>query len=124
MAMPPLRSTSVDCSPSPVRSPRAPGCRERTRRTPGPERRWRRAGISLAPDTIEPARAIPKDVDLRFCLYYSAAEFAETLELPASGAIDAAPLVTGHVGLDGVAAAFARLGSSPTDAKILIDSSL
>lgn len=82
------------------------------------------AGINLAPDTIEPAQAILKEVDLRFCLYYSAEEFAQTLELLASGSIDAEPLVTGHVGFDGVADAFTRLGTSPTDAKILIDSTL
>lgn len=81
------------------------------------------AGINLDPDTIEPAHGILKELDIRFSLYYSAHEFAETLGHLASGALHAAPLITGTVGYDGVADAFARLGTSPTDAKILIDPS-
>lgn len=79
------------------------------------------AGINLDADTIEPAHGILKELDVRFSLYYSPVEFAETVALLASGELDVAPLITGRVGLDGVADAFARLGSSPTDAKILID---
>lgn len=82
------------------------------------------AGINLGTDVLEPAQAIVKELDLRFCLYYSPEEFAQTLDLLASGAIDATPLITGRVGFGGVADAFARLGTSPTDAKILIDASL
>ena len=37
------------------------------------------------------------------------------------GKIDAAPMVTGTVGLDGVAAAFTALGDPERHAKILID---
>jgi threonine dehydrogenase-like Zn-dependent dehydrogenase len=39
----------------------------------------------------------------------------------ADGKIDAAPMVTGTVGLDGVAAAFTALGDPERHAKILID---
>lgn len=81
------------------------------------------AGINLDPDTIEPAHGILKELDIRFCLYYTPEEFAETAELLASGQLTAAPLLTGTVGFDGVADAFERLGNSPTDAKILIDPS-
>ncbi|MFD7076292.1 zinc-binding dehydrogenase [Nocardioides sp. NPDC059952] len=79
------------------------------------------AGINLDPDTIEPAHGILKELDIRFSLYYSPEEFAETVGLLASGEVEAAALITGHVGLDGVAAAFSRLGTAPTEAKILID---
>ncbi|WP_416063802.1 zinc-binding dehydrogenase [Rhodococcus indonesiensis] len=82
------------------------------------------AGINFGSDTVEPAQAIVKELDLRFCLYYSPEEFARTLELLASGDIDPTPLITGRVGLDDVADAFERLDTSPTDAKILIDASL
>lgn len=78
------------------------------------------AGINLQADTIEPAQAILKELDLRFCLYYSPVEFAEMVNLLASGEVDAASLITGTVDLDGVADAFERLKNSPTDAKILI----
>lgn len=82
------------------------------------------AGINLDSDVVEPAQAILKELDLRFCLYYSPTEFAETLALLASGDLDGTPFVTGHVGLDGVAEAFERLGSSPADAKVIIDPTL
>ncbi|MFE7420338.1 zinc-binding dehydrogenase [Rhodococcus sp. NPDC057529] len=79
------------------------------------------AGINLHSESIEPAQAVVKELDLRACLYYSPEEFAQTLQMIASGAIDPTALITGHVGLDGVADAFQRLGTSPTDAKILLD---
>ncbi|WP_183092370.1 zinc-binding dehydrogenase [Nocardioides stalactiti] len=82
------------------------------------------AGINLDPDTIEPAHGILKELDIRFSLYYSPQEFAETVAHLASGELDAAALITGRVGLDDVAEAFARLGNHPTDAKVLIDPSL
>lgn len=81
------------------------------------------AGINLDPDTIEPAHGILKELDIRFSLYYSPEEFAATLAHLASGELDAAPLITGVVGLEGVADAFARLGTNPSDAKVLIDPS-
>lgn len=79
------------------------------------------AGINLDPDTIEPGHGVLKELDIRFCLYYTPEEFAETLGMLASGELDVTPLITGKVGFEGVADAFERLGSSPTDAKILID---
>ena len=39
----------------------------------------------------------------------------------AEGKVDASPLVTGTVGLDGVERAFELLGTAETHAKILID---
>ena len=39
----------------------------------------------------------------------------------ADGKLDASPLITGTVGLNGVAAAFEALGDPETHAKILID---
>lgn len=82
------------------------------------------AGINFGAETIEPAQGIVKELDVRFSLYYSPQEFGQTLAMLASGEIDAAALVTGRTGFDGVADAFARLSSSPSDAKIVIDPSL
>jgi threonine dehydrogenase-like Zn-dependent dehydrogenase len=53
-------------------------------------------------------------------LGYTADEFAASLRHIAEGLIDVSPLITGHVGLDGVAAAFADLASPEQHAKILV----
>lgn len=78
------------------------------------------AGINLGTDEIVPSVAILKELDLRFCLYYTPEEYAETVALLADGRIEANALITGVVGLDGAAGALARLGTDPTDAKILL----
>lgn len=79
------------------------------------------AGINMGSDTIEPAQCILKELDIRFSLYYSPEQFAQTFAHLAAGDFDVAPLLTGTVGLDGVAEAFERLASNPSDAKILLD---
>jgi threonine dehydrogenase-like Zn-dependent dehydrogenase len=80
-------------------------------------------GVCMQPDTIRPAMAINKEIDLRFVLGYTPKEFRESLHLLADGKVNAAPVVTGTVGLAGVAAAFDALGSAEQHAKILIDPS-
>ncbi|HEY2448858.1 MAG TPA: zinc-binding dehydrogenase [Mycobacterium sp.] len=79
------------------------------------------AGINIASDHFEPAQAIFKELDIRFSLYYTPEQFAATFTHLASGDFDITALLTGTVGFDGVADAFARLGTSPHDAKILLD---
>jgi threonine dehydrogenase-like Zn-dependent dehydrogenase len=64
---------------------------------------------------------IPLELDIRFAVMYSPEEFAQTFAHLAAGDLDVAPLLTGIVGMDEVADAFDRLGSSPSDAKILLD---
>ena len=71
-------------------------------------------------DKFTPAMAINKEIDLRFVLGYSPLEFRDTLLMLAEGKVDASPLVTGTVGLDGVDAAFSTLGKADRHAKILI----
>lgn len=78
-------------------------------------------GVCMQPDTIRPAIAIHKEIDLRFVFGYDPAEFARTLEMIAGGKVDPSPLHTGTVGLDGVAQAFADLADPETHAKILVD---
>jgi threonine dehydrogenase-like Zn-dependent dehydrogenase len=79
------------------------------------------AGVCMTPDTIRPAMAINKEIDLRFVVGYSPLEFRETLYMLAEGKVNAAPMITGTVGLDGVDNAFAALSDPETHAKILID---
>ncbi|MDH6245854.1 zinc-binding dehydrogenase [Mycobacterium sp. OTB74] len=78
-------------------------------------------GLCMTADTIHPAQAVLKEIDVRFAMMYSAAEFAETFARLAAGDFDVAPLLTGTVGMDEVADAFDRLANSPSDAKILLD---
>jgi threonine dehydrogenase-like Zn-dependent dehydrogenase len=79
------------------------------------------AGVCVGPDTITPARAIQKEIDLRFVFGYTPLEFRDTLHLLADGKVDPQALITGTVGLDGVAGAFDALTNPELHAKILID---
>jgi len=65
--------------------------------------------------------AINKEIDLRFVVGYTPVEFRDTLHMLAEGNVNAAPLLTGVVGLDGVKSAFAALADPDAQAKVLID---
>jgi threonine dehydrogenase-like Zn-dependent dehydrogenase len=77
-------------------------------------------GVCMESDTIHPLIGVVKELNLQFVLGYTPEEFAATLRHIAEGEIPTAPLITGHVGLDGVAAAFEELGSPERHAKILV----
>lgn len=79
------------------------------------------AGVCMKPDQFRPVMAINKEIDLRFVLGYDPLEFRDTLRMLAEGRIDASPLVTGTVGLEGVAGAFEALAVPETHAKVIID---
>ena len=78
-------------------------------------------GVCMGPDRIRPSMAINKEIELRFVLGYSPVEFRDTLHMLADKTLNATPLVTGTVGLDGVESAFAALANPDTHAKVLID---
>jgi threonine dehydrogenase-like Zn-dependent dehydrogenase len=78
-------------------------------------------GVCMQPDSIRPVMAINKEIELRFVIGYTPLEFRDSLHLLADGKVNAAPIVTGVVGLDGVDAAFTALGDPEAHAKILID---
>jgi threonine dehydrogenase-like Zn-dependent dehydrogenase len=78
-------------------------------------------GVCMTPDTIRPTMAINKEIDLRFVVGYSPLEFRDTLHMLADGKVDASAIVTGTVGLAGVAGAFQALGNPDGHAKVLID---
>ena len=78
-------------------------------------------GVCMEPDTIRPVMAVNKEIDLRFVVGYGPLEFRDTLHLLADGEVDASALVTGTVGLDGVAKAFDALTDPEQHAKIIID---
>jgi threonine dehydrogenase-like Zn-dependent dehydrogenase len=79
------------------------------------------AGVCMQVDRFEPALAIHKEVELRFVFGHSPLEYRDTLRMIAGGDIHCAPMITGVVGLDGVANAFDALSAAETHAKILID---
>jgi threonine dehydrogenase-like Zn-dependent dehydrogenase len=65
--------------------------------------------------------AINKEIDLRFVVGYTPLEFRDILHMIAEGKVNAAPMVTGIVGLPGVDEAFTALADPDAHAKILID---
>ena len=78
-------------------------------------------GVCMGTDKIRPTMALSKEIDVRFVFGYTPLEFYDTLHMLADGKLDASPLLTGKVGLGGVAAAFEALGDPDRHAKILID---
>lgn len=78
-------------------------------------------GVCVGEDRFTPAMAINKEIDLRFVLGYTPPEFHETLHMLAEGKLDPRPMITGEVGLGGVAAAFDALADPERHAKILVD---
>ena len=79
------------------------------------------AGVCMETDRIEPSIAVTKEMELTFVLGYTPDEFAGTLRQLAEGIIDVSGLVTGQVGLDGVAKAFTDLGDPEAHVKILVE---
>ncbi len=77
-------------------------------------------GACMEDDRILPVIAINKQLKFTFVFAYSPDEFRETLWALAEGTIDGAPLLTGTVGLQGVAGAFAALGNPEKHVKILV----
>lgn len=78
-------------------------------------------GVCMQDDRIRPLMGISKEIRLQFVLGYSPDEFADTLRGIAEGDLDVAPLITGTVGLDGVAGAFEELADPERHAKIMVD---
>jgi 2-desacetyl-2-hydroxyethyl bacteriochlorophyllide A dehydrogenase len=79
------------------------------------------AGVCMEPDTILPMRGISKELLIQFVLGYDAEEFSATLRAIADGRLPTEGLVTGSVGLDGVAGAFEELASPARHVKILVE---
>jgi threonine dehydrogenase-like Zn-dependent dehydrogenase len=79
------------------------------------------AGVCMDDDTIRPLLGINKELSLQFVLGYTPGEFMDTLAALADGRIDVAPLVTGRVGVEGVAQAFRDLANPDEHAKILVE---
>jgi threonine dehydrogenase-like Zn-dependent dehydrogenase len=79
------------------------------------------AGVCMEDDRIRPMHGINKELSLQFVLGYTPEEFAATLHNIADGKIPTEPLITGKVGVEGVARAFEELASPERHAKILVE---
>ena len=60
-------------------------------------------GVCMEKDSFEPMFGINKELNLQFVLGYSGEEYASTLRHIAEGQIMTDPLITGTVGIEGVA---------------------
>ena len=80
-------------------------------------------GVCMGSDALRPSMAINKEIDLRFVLAYTPLEFRDTLHQLADGDLEVSAMVTGTVGLDGVAGAFDVLAGAEGHAKVLVDPS-
>ena len=78
-------------------------------------------GVCMGTDRVRPILGINKELELRFVLGYTPLDFHDALHLIADGRVPAARLVTGEVGLAGVATAFDALADPESHAKILVD---
>ncbi|MFZ4585281.1 MAG: zinc-binding dehydrogenase [Acidimicrobiia bacterium] len=81
-------------------------------------------GLCMEPDHFKPMVGVVKELTIDFSVFYDGDEFASTLRAIAEGEIDVSPLLTGRVGLDGVAGAFAELADPEAHCKIVVDPSL
>lgn len=80
-------------------------------------------GVCMTPDTVDLAMGNYKEIDIRFTMGASPLEYRDALHMIAEGKVSCESLITGIVGLDGVANAFEALRDPETHAKILIDPS-
>ena len=78
-------------------------------------------GVCMGNDQIRPTMALAKEIDMRFVFGYTPLDFHDSLRMLGDGKLDAALLITGKVGLNGVAGAFTALGDPEKHAKVIID---
>ena len=79
------------------------------------------AGLCTEEDKFNPFIAMTKELNIQFVFYYQTEEFSEALQILSENKINWRPLVTGKVGLDGIAGAFQALQNPESHAKIIID---
>ncbi|HEX2312480.1 MAG TPA: zinc-binding dehydrogenase [Thermomonospora sp.] len=77
-------------------------------------------GVCMQPDQVEPGVAASKELTIRGTFGAFPEEYRATLHAIADGRVDAGSIITGTVGLDGVAGAFRDLADPETHAKIVV----
>jgi (R,R)-butanediol dehydrogenase/meso-butanediol dehydrogenase/diacetyl reductase len=77
-------------------------------------------GACMTPDSVMPAMACLKEVELRFVVAYARQDFALALRLLAQGCIAGPAMVTGHVGLDAFPGTFEALRTPGAQCKVIL----
>lgn len=77
-------------------------------------------GLCMEKDSIVPAFAVMKELDIRFASFFTAEEFGATLQHLANGELEASALISDTVPLDQIGSAFERLSKPEHDIKILV----
>ena len=77
-------------------------------------------GLCMESDTIQPVYGVLKELTIQFVVTYTGEEFEQAMHLIADGTVDVAPMITGHVGLSGIAQAFTDLSQPELHTKIVV----
>src|SRR5262245_51923557 len=78
------------------------------------------AGVCITPDTFQPGPAVLKEASLQFVLAYEKDDFQHTVDLLEQGRIRPEPMITQHLDLAGVPAAFDALAQPGEQCKLLV----
>jgi threonine dehydrogenase-like Zn-dependent dehydrogenase len=98
-----------------------PGMLQQVVRDVPPSTRVTVVGVCMEPDRLLPFFAIAKELSVHFALAYGLDEFTASLRALAEGTVDASPMITGTVDLDGVPGAFETLARPDEHVKILVE---
>lgn len=78
-------------------------------------------GLCMSADTIFPAVAITKELDLSFAFVYRKQDFEMAIDMLGRGRIDGASMVTGCVGFDAFPDAFEDLKKPSDQVKVMLE---
>lgn len=78
-------------------------------------------GVCMESDLQKPMFACFKELSVQYVLGCTPDEFAQSLDLIASGKVDAGAMITARIGLDEVAGAFSELASPNRHTKIVVE---
>lgn len=78
-------------------------------------------GVCMAPDRIQPVKAITKELQVNYAYMYTRQEFELTVDAFDREWLDPTPLLTRTVGFDAFANAFEGLKSDKTACKVMLD---
>lgn len=78
-------------------------------------------GVCMAPDRIQPVKALTKELTVSYAYMYRRQEFELTIDLMNRERLDPTPMLSGTVGFAGFTAAFEGLKTDKTACKVLLD---
>ncbi len=78
-------------------------------------------GVCMAPDRIQPVKALTKELQINYAYMYRRQEFELTIDLMNRERIDPTPMLTGTVGFDSFAKTFEALKTDKTACKVQLD---